>query len=187
MNYFRISCLFACLVLVATGQTKTERVKSFFPYTVPSFTNENIVVLDEYVVTEVAHPRLKKYDEKVPRDIERYLDSLSSKHESQGELSDFLQRKPSKLTFVTEGDTESFGEKFFFLDKGPELKNFSRRLRGGLKLGENATLYIKTGIRWDIGSKTTELYFPYRRRNVFGVGIEKDWQSSIRLLNATEW
>lgn len=175
-----------CLILIVAGKAQTSKVRDLFSYKEPAFTNEKIVVLDEYIVTKIMPVRLQRRDE-VPRDIERYLDSISRKSGPSDELNRLLQKKPKKITFVAESKEESFSEKFFFLDKGPELQNFSRRLRGGIKIRENATLYIKTGIRWNIGLKKTELYFPYRRRNVFGVGLEKDWQSSIRLLDATQW
>jgi len=68
---------------------------------------------------------------------------------------------------------ESHGGGGYEIPLVSNFRNINKKIKGGIVLSENATLYLRTGVRWKIPglSDKIQIWLPYRRKSTLGIGL----------------
>jgi hypothetical protein len=100
-----------------------------------------------------------------------------------GRRSFYLEKKIISIEEMSLSQDRFFGKElpFYFVEEAVqpiEYSEFSlsiegiKKARGGIRLSDNATLYLKVGILWK-SSGRYKFYFPYVYRSIVGLGFRR--------------
>jgi hypothetical protein len=169
-KYIYLFFLFACLwatLFADTSQSAREKILVGFqykPFEVPTV-SDDVVVLKPFPVIAERIDTERSF---------RKLYVLFNPHSTKSESDDSSGSKIFGISFAFDGYSEGPLESLQYAIK--DLRQMEKRLRGGVPIGSNATLYIRTGIRWksDWFPKGLEVWLPFRHSSIWGVGIRID-------------
>jgi hypothetical protein len=152
------------------GSSALQKILDDFKYvnqTDISFRDQEVVKLDPFPVIG------ERFDDKKFRLLDS---SLHHRHK----LTQFEKTQEVNMfgtSFVIDDaqaydPTENHGGNYE-MPLVSNLRSIDKRIKGGIILSENATLYLRTGVRWKIPGlpDNVQLWLPYRRKSTVGFGL----------------